>query len=889
MAETERSAKFESFHAWVDVPHTECCRHAPVRGMMRPLFSRRSASEVELNVTSVVTLYDDNGDGMFDFDEFIKLVSDLLCLRDGVLFAPPQAGRNLAEVLAKQIPGPVRSTIEVKHLVELDGRWASLIKQPDVVAAGGAALRSLSDQRLHGDLDDLNARRLALKPPGTIEEYKRELTRLGVRLPPGKLTKYDYEVLWHKHTSGARRSATSPARRPTGPAMGPPAASAAPGRSSWSAFPAPNQNVPLSQQHPPAAFARAAAPSVLPPSSQPRAQPPAPIPPAAGRWYGWLPSAASAAPQRSDSDVADQLQLDAAIAASLAEEPFRARASPAAAAAPPAPPLSRPAHSPARGRPGSGFSAPVAAASASRPAPTPAVPATHPPAPARPVWSPWMVGRPSWAAAWPAPRDVHAVLALMCVLLMGELSGLTSVTVTVFTLYAIVCNFVLALVPYVAVTIVALFGAQLARWRWRDTRWRANARWYISAHGMLSFSLKVPRSRLCLAPLIRSAAAGTSRLAATAGTSPAPAVGGRPSRASFGSPFGSMPFGSPAGQPANEAEALTKAKEYDGLREILSRIAGDFVAAPTEGAGVVDRRNLCGRYYTLAAAADAACGLRRASFDLPRFAWTDAFTGHEQPPTSSWGYELACALFNLAASLADLANAKPHQDAFKLYQQAAFTLDKLAEVSQQEGPWHGCEDLSGDTVSILSCLMLAQAQKALYLKKREDNAQPELLEKFAAECASMFEEASEQIRRTNKRPFRSFSSEWLAVIEANRLLLGGLAQQHAAKTHRMHADTDYERVHEYGHQFARLAEGRRLTNAALEICRTHAPPIVHDHFGRLHASVEKEYAEAYREHLPDGPYWEYEPPPIDSLPPCKRIPAGGNAGRAKPVPPEELE
>ena len=54
----------------------------------------------------------------------------------------------------------------------------------------------------------------------------------------------------------------------------------------------------------------------------------------------------------------------------------------------------------------------------------------------------------------------------MCVLLMGELNGLTSVTVTVFTLYAIVCNFVLALVPYVAVTIVALFGAQLARWRW---------------------------------------------------------------------------------------------------------------------------------------------------------------------------------------------------------------------------------------------------------------------------------------------------------------------------------------------------------------------------------------------------------------------------------------
>jgi hypothetical protein len=864
---------------------------------------RRSASEVELNVVSVVTLYDDNGDGMFDFDEFIKLVSDLLCLRDGVLFAPPQAGRNLAEVLAKQIPGPARPTIEVKHLVELDGRWASLIKQPDVVAAGGARLRSFSDQRLHGDLDELNARRLALIPPSTIAEYKRELTRLGVRLPTGKLTKYDYEVLWHRHTSGARRSATSPARRSTGPATGPPAASAASGRSSWPAPPAPNQNVPLSQQHPPAAFASAAAASVLQSSSQPRAQPPAPIPPAAGPWYGWRPSAAPAAPQRYDSEV-----------------PFPARASPAAAAAPPAPPLSRPAQSPARGRPDSGFSAPVATASASRAAP--AVPATQlSQEQARAVravlavmcavllwgvsptthamyafvrsrvlaFAPYVAGTVAalQLAQWrwrSSQEQARAVLAVMCAVLLWGVSPNTH------AMYAFVCDFVLALAPYVAITIVAVFGAQLARWRWRATCWRANARWYVSSHGMLSFSLKVPRSRLCLAPLIRSADAGTSRSAATAGTSPAPAVGGRPSRASFGSPFGSMPFGSPAGQPANEAEALTKAKECDALRESLRKIADDFVAAPTEGAGVVDRRNLCGRYYTLAAAADAACGLRRASSDLPRLAWTDAFTGHEQPPTSSWGYELACALFNLAASLADLANGKPHKDAFKLYQQAAFTLDKLAEVSQQEGPWHGCEDLSGDTVSILSCLMLAQAQKALYLKIREENsAQPEMLEKLAAECASMFEEVSEQIRRTNKRPFRSFSSEWLAVIEANRLLLGGLAQQHAAKTHRINADAVFERVNEYGHQLARLAEGRRLTGAALETCRTHAPPIVHDHFGRLHASVEKEYAEAYREHLPDGPYWEYEPPPIDSLPPCKRIPAGGNAGRAKPVPPEELE
>jgi len=116
-------------------------------------------------VVWVVTLYDLNGDGVFDFDEFIQLVSDLLCLRDGVLLAPPQAGRNLAVVLAKQIPGPARDTIEVADLVELDGRWASLITQPDMVAAGGDGLRSLSDQRLSRDLEDLHRLRAVPPPP----------------------------------------------------------------------------------------------------------------------------------------------------------------------------------------------------------------------------------------------------------------------------------------------------------------------------------------------------------------------------------------------------------------------------------------------------------------------------------------------------------------------------------------------------------------------------------------------------------------------------------------------------------------------------------------------------------------------------------------------------
>jgi hypothetical protein len=144
-------------------------------------------------LVSVLTLYDANRDCVFDFNEFIELVSDLLCLRDGVLFAPPEAGRNLAKVLARRIPGPARDTINVADLVELDGRWASLITQPDIVAAGGAGLRSLSDQRLHGDLDDLRARRqppkaydifFSLRLNESMEEAK-ELKAIIERTRPG--------------------------------------------------------------------------------------------------------------------------------------------------------------------------------------------------------------------------------------------------------------------------------------------------------------------------------------------------------------------------------------------------------------------------------------------------------------------------------------------------------------------------------------------------------------------------------------------------------------------------------------------------------------------------------------------------------------------------------
>jgi len=336
-----------------------------------------------------------------------------------------------------------------------------------------------------------------------------------------------------------------------------------------------------------------------------------------------------------------------------------------------------------------------------------------------------------------------------------------------------------------------------------------------------------------------------------------------------------------------------KAEALDAFRGKMAAVTTAFAGA-SDGVSVVECREVCGRYYQLAAEADLACGLRTllgpagaTAHPSCSFGWSDAFSGRVQAKSSDWDYERACTLFNLAASLSCLANAQPNVQAFKTYQEAAGALDSLAEMVRR-GAWRGCDDLSADTVRILRGIMLAQAQRCLYLKHREDHMDgqggpPEvaaMLEKVAAEAAAMYAETSELLRAAKRRPFTQFSLEWLGVVECNRLLFDGLAQFHAAKTNEANARSDFALVHEYGHQVARLAAASAQTAAAVEACRK-APPAVLDHFSRFHAVVEAAYSNALKDH--QDIYSEYRVPRIEELTACRRM-----APVAKAKPPPEL-
>ena len=136
------------------------------------------------------------------------------------------------------------------------------------------------------------------------------------------------------------------------------------------------------------------------------------------------------------------------------------------------------------------------------------------------------------------------------------------------------------------------------------------------------------------------------------------------------------------------------------------------------------------------------------------FAWDTSFrTSGDTHAVANWSFEVACATYNLAAATSAVALNQSLKEAFQSYQRAAGALETLAELSRRSA-WV-CEDMSGDTLSVLQALMLAQAQKCLYLQGHK--MQPTTLEITAGQCAENYAEVvsrwhQQRGRRPRPRP-----------------------------------------------------------------------------------------------------------------------------------------
>ena len=202
------------------------------------------------------------------------------------------------------------------------------------------------------------------------------------------------------------------------------------------------------------------------------------------------------------------------------------------------------------------------------------------------------------------------------------------------------------------------------------------------------------------------------------------------------------------------AFGMKKAPDKLPLVKPLKKLAEDHSAFIEDLAGWRDRMRaanfgeksggecrddmLC--YYKLAM---QAAELFRGGGSLPiSFRWQDSFDKDVVCAGSDFGYEAACALFNVAAATSFMATSEDRgseegmKKACTYFQEAAGILDAVKELVKR-GAWPDLTpDMSINLLDALQFLMLAQAQKCFYEKATRAGMKDGIVAKIAAECAA---------------------------------------------------------------------------------------------------------------------------------------------------------
>ena len=276
-------------------------------------------------------------------------------------------------------------------------------------------------------------------------------------------------------------------------------------------------------------------------------------------------------------------------------------------------------------------------------------------------------------------------------------------------------------------------------------------------------------------------------------------------------------------------------------------------------------------YYKLAT--QAADLFRGHSLPIS-FRWQDSFDKDVICAGSDFGYEAACALFNVAAATSFMATSEDRgseegmKKACTYFQEAAGILNAVKDLVNR-GAWPDVTpDLSINLLDALQFLMLAQAQKCFYEKATRAGMKDAIVVKITAECAGLYKDASSRLGHATIGG--SGSKDWLEVVEWNKKLFEGMQHHYAASAH--------EEAHEYGKQLSRLTYATNRVAEAVLLCKK-APKELQEQFVTAHTVVNERRARAKKDN--DMVYNE-KVPPVETLPALER------KAMVKPVHPLDL-
>ncbi|XP_065214385.1 programmed cell death 6-interacting protein-like [Planococcus citri] len=168
------------------------------------------------------------------------------------------------------------------------------------------------------------------------------------------------------------------------------------------------------------------------------------------------------------------------------------------------------------------------------------------------------------------------------------------------------------------------------------------------------------------------------------------------------------------------------------------------------------------------------------------FKWKDAFdkgslfTGRASLTLTSFKYECICVLFNIGALQSSVAATQSVESddglklAAKLFQLAAGIYKHIKETVQESFQQDLTPDLNTETLSVLTYLMLAQAQEIFALKAIHDQMKDAVIAKLCAQCEEYYTDTARLMQKDFVRPL--VGASWISLVVGKCHIFRGLAE-----------------------------------------------------------------------------------------------------------------
>uniref|UniRef100_T1JEE2 BRO1 domain-containing protein n=1 Tax=Strigamia maritima TaxID=126957 RepID=T1JEE2_STRMM len=173
------------------------------------------------------------------------------------------------------------------------------------------------------------------------------------------------------------------------------------------------------------------------------------------------------------------------------------------------------------------------------------------------------------------------------------------------------------------------------------------------------------------------------------------------------------------------------------------------------------------------------------------FKWKDAFDkgsffgGRMGLTVSSMAYEKVCILFNVAAMQSQIAASQNTETdeglklMAKLFQQASGIFNHLKNIVMSSIQQEPTPDLSPETLSALSSLMIAQAQESFFFKATNDRMKDAIIAKITAQVEDCFADALKQMQKENLKTL--WEKDWIGVVAGKQAAYHGIAEYYQSQ------------------------------------------------------------------------------------------------------------